>query len=386
MRPTFLRIYINNFIDNLSQIKSLTTKKTKICVAVKADAYGHGAIECAKAAEKFGVDFLAVASVSEGKELRENGISLPILLLSLCDISEFDELVAAEITPFVFDPEYILSLSSAVKKAGLHSSYNVHLAIDTGMGRIGCAPQDASCIAKLIAGTENLFLEGVATHFSVADSVDFSDIAYTKKQFELFNFAIESIKKAGISPGICHCANSAACISLPETHLDMVRPGIIVYGYYPGEITKAYCVSHGINIDLKPVMALVSKVSAVRQIKKGESVSYGRLWTSEQNTKIAVLPVGYADGFFRNLSDCGLFVEINQKQYPLIGRICMDQCMIDLGNDCDVKRGDEAVIFGPEESGAFQSAQKIADISGTISYEITCAFAKKRVPRVYIYR
>ena len=380
MRATIAKIYTENLRHNLREIKKRLSPQTKMCVAVKANAYGHGAVACAKIAVEEGADFLAIAAVSEGVELRETGITAPLLLLSLCQPEEMDELVFHDITPFVFDAEYIALVADAAKRAG-KKDYAVHLAIDTGMGRIGCFPEEAAPVAQKIIATGSLTLGGMCTHFAVSDSPVDADKAYTDRQFARFTQAIENVKAAGINPGICHCCNSAATLDRPEFHLDMARPGIIVYGYYPDGKPRAYYEKIGAPVDLRPVMALVTKVVAVRPFAKGMSVSYGHTWTAEKDTTLGVLPIGYADGLFRRFAPIAK-VSVNGNTYPIRGRICMDQCMIDLGDD-DVPRWSEAVLFGPKESGATQSAQDLADATGTISYEITSAITK-RVPRVYI--
>ena len=380
MRATIAKIYTENLKHNLQEIKARLSPATKMCVAVKANAYGHGAVACAKIAVEQGADFLAVAAVSEGVELREAGITAPVLLLSLCQPAEMDELVAHDLTPLVFDAEYSDLVAQAALRAG-KKQYAVHLAIDTGMGRIGCFSKDAAAVARHIVASGTLSLGGMCTHFAASDSFAASDRAYTDQQFARFSQAIENVKAAGINPGICHCCNSAATLDRPELHLDMVRPGIIVYGYYPGALDRAYFAQKGTPVDLRPVMALVSKIVAVRAFQKGMSVSYGHAWTADHDTTLGVLPVGYADGLFRRFAQVAM-VSVQGKNYPICGRICMDQCMIDLGTDA-VERWSEAVLFGPKESGAAQSAQELADATGTISYEITSAITK-RVPRLYI--
>lgn len=384
MRPTIAKIYMDNLHHNLKVIRSKIQKNAKMCVAIKADAYGHGAVQCAKAALECGADYFAVAAISEGIQLREAGIKSPILVLSLCSPDEMEDLVQNDLTPLVFDEEYITGIAVSCLKLG-KKDFPVHLAVDTGMGRIGCLPEEAAFYAKMIQDTKVLKLGGMCTHFSVADSLDADDIEYSKMQFERFMFACNQVKKLGIDPGIRHCANSALTLNNPEMHLDMCRPGIICYGYYPGDLTRDYFSARGEDIELKPVMALVSKVVAIRKFGTGHSVSYGRTWSSSRETDIGVLPIGYDDGLFRRFNQEGsnLKVAIGGKPYPVRGRICMDQCMIDLGKNSDVNRWDEAVIFGPENSGALQSAEDIARATNTISYEITCGISK-RVPRVYI--
>ena len=380
MRATVAYIYTEHLRHNLREVRGRIAPRTKMCVAVKADAYGHGAVTCAKIAVEEGADFLAVAAVSEGAELRAAGIDVPVLLLSLCQPDEMDELVANDLTPLVCDADYGDAVARAVRRAG-RQGYAVHLAVDTGMGRIGCYPRDAAALAGHIVGTGALALGGMCTHFAVSDSPAPDDKTYTDEQFSRFSQAIVAVRAAGIDPGICHCCNSAATLERPECHLGMVRPGIVVYGYYPDGKPRAYYERRGIPIDLRPVMALVTKVAAVRPLERGMSVSYGRTWAAERDTVLGVLPVGYADGLFRRFAPV-MRVGVNGKPYPIRGRICMDQCMIDLGADA-VERWSAAVLFGPKESGAAQSAQELADATGTISYEITSAITR-RVPRLYL--
>lgn len=385
MRATCAKINLNNFLFNLKEIRSKINSSSKMCIAVKADAYGHGDVECSTVAEKCGfVDYLAVACVSEGVTLRKNGISLPILVLSLCIPEEFDDLISNNLTPLVFDEEYVGLLAEKCNSLNV-KKFNVHLAIDTGMGRIGCLPEESGVIAKKIVDSKVLFLEGMCTHFAVADSLKQKDIEYTEKQYEKFLFAIENVNKEGINPGICHCANSAASLNNKKMHLDMCRSGITCYGYYPGDLSEKYFKESGNEVHLKPVMTFVSKVVAIRKINALSSVSYGSLWTTPKDTKIAVIPAGYADGVLRgfNKNGKGFSVAINGKSYPVIGRICMDQFMVEIGEDDSVKRFDEVVIFGSKEEGALQSAQEIAEITNTISYEITCGVCKQRVPRIF---
>lgn len=384
MRATFARIHLENFKFNLRYIRSKMADGAKMCVAVKADSYGHGAVQCAKAAVECGAEFLAVATVDEGIELRNAGINADVLVLSLCQKEEMQSVVKYSLTPLVFDEEYIGFVKEAAASLNV-KDFSVHLAVDTGMGRIGCLPEDAGKVAKIITESGWLKLGGICTHFSVADSTEKQNVEYTQNQFRLFMEAVETVKKEGINPGIRHCSNSALTLTQPQMHLDMCRPGIIAYGYYPGQVDKTYFKNKGEKVFLKPVMELVTKVVAIRDFEKDKSVSYGRRWTSRNKTKIGVLPIGYADGLFRrfNQEETKLFIAIKNKKYPVCGRICMDQCMIELGEDSDVKRYDEAVVFGPEECGALMSAQEIADATGTISYEITCGVSK-RVPRIFV--
>ena len=336
----------------------------------------------ARTAEEMGAEYLAIATVSEGIQLREAGIKANLLLLSPCCPEEFEELVDNKIIPLVFDSEVIQELNTIASDM-TEEKYPVFLAVDTGMGRIGCLPEEAEKLAVEISGSSSLKLAGMITHFAESDGISEAAVEYTKKQFEQFKYAVEKVQKAGINPGIRTCSASAAGIAVPEYQLDMVRPGIILYGYYADEVTKSYLESKNISLDLKPVMQLETKVAAIRHFVPGRSVSYGRTWTCEKETDIAVLPIGYADGLLRRNSP-GLKVSINGKPYPVVGRICMDQCMVDIGNgNKEVKRWDKAIIFGPKDKGAFCDADDIAKATGTISYEVMTSVSS-RVERIIL--
>ncbi len=381
MRSTKAIIHLENLKSNIRQIKSLTKKDTLFLCPVKANAYGHGTVECARAALEAGADYLSVATTEEGILLRENGIKAPVLLFSLCSIDEVEDCVRYRITPFAFDEEYIMMFEDACARAHV-KNFPIHLAIDTGMGRIGCYPEEAGELAKVISSSKHLFLEGICTHLAVSDSAEPENIKYTQEQKNRFLQAVENVRKAGINPKICHIANSAATLALPDFHFDMIRPGIIIYGYYADQINKEYLEKKGIKIDLKPVMTLETEICSIRHFKKGMSVGYGRSWTCDQDTDIAVLPIGYGDGFLRRNSKAGIQVAINGKNYPVRGRICMDQCMVDIGLNSGIKRWDRAVIFGTKEDGALQDANDVANMTDTISYEVTTSVSE-RVPRIY---
>lgn len=385
MRCTKAVIYSENLRNNLREIKKNLQKNVKLCLAVKANGYGNDAFTAAKIAEEMGAEYIAVATVSEGIELRKQEIKTSILLLSPCMPDEFSAIIENNITPLVFDEETIKEFASVVKNEKL-SNYKVFLAVDTGMGRVGCFPEETGMIAKKIVATKSLELAGTITHFSVSDSISEENIKYTKEQYDNFIQAIRNIEKEGISAGIKTCCASAAAIAFPEFQMDMVRPGIILYGYYPDDISKEYLLSHNISLELNPVMQFESKVAAIKHFKKGMYVSYGRTWKANQDTDIAVLPVGYADGLLRRNSP-GINVTINGRAYPIVGRICMDQCMVDIGlNNPNVKRWDTAIIFGPKnaiESCSLFDADDIARLTGTISYEIMTSISQ-RVPRVII--
>jgi len=366
MRATRAIVRLDRFLGNFKAIQERVGPERRICVPVKADAYGHGATEIARLSVEAGAFCLGVADVQEGMALRKDGISVPILLFSQSLPAEVPEIIKNGLSPLVSDGEFVEILAKSAADAGIR--LQVHLKIDTGMGRMGCIPAEAPILAKKIAASKALEYAGTATHLAVSDSAAPEDRAFTEKQVLIFKETLEKIRAVGLEPGIVHAANSGAIALHPEAWFDMVRPGIILYGYNPAG-------NH--SPEVEPVMELRTNVALIKQVKKGETVSYGRLWTAPNDTTIAVLPAGYADGLPRLASNKWQAV-IGGKTYPLVGRICMDQCMADLGPGSNVSRWDEASIFG----GPAPSAAILAERIGTIPYEITCNI-NKRVPRVY---
>ena len=366
LRATQAVIYLDKLRGNIEAARKKIGSHPKICFPVKADAYGHGALALSRCALEAGVEYLAVATVSEGMELRDGGITAPVFLLSQPLPEELPGIVSLDLIPLVSDRDFIDAAAGAAEQA--KKRLTVHLKIDTGMGRLGCRPGVAADLAARIASHRWLLLGGVATHLSVSDSPDPGDLAYTKGQLRGFQEAVASIKKAGIEPGLVHAANSGALVFHGDSYLDMIRPGIFLYGYSPSNTV----------LPAEPLMELRSAVVSVKKARKGETISYGRTWAAPEDTFIGVIPVGYADGFPRGLSN-NHSVRIRGKAYPLAGRICMDQCMVNLGSDTEVQRWDEATIFGP----GFTNAADIAGKLNTIPYEITCNI-NKRVPRVYV--
>jgi alanine racemase len=370
MRATKALIHLDTLKKNIEAVRSHIGPDPLICMPVKADGYGHGGAPIAEVAIRSGVTFLAVATVQEGVELRKGGIASPILLFSLPLPEELDEMIAYKLTPFIPDEEFAAAVGSAAAKAGI--TLPVHIKIDTGMGRVGCRPEAAADLARCIASQKSLQYEGTATHLAVADSTALEGAAATSKQLDRFNKALEAIKQAGLEPGIVHAANSGGVILHREAYFNMVRPGIMLYGYPPSEELSAL-------VPVEPVMELVTRIVFIKKVKKGEAVSYGGTWIAPEDRVIGTLPIGYGDGLPRRLS--GNFqVLIHGTLYPLVGRICMDQCMVDLGSATEVSRWDEVTIFGGQK-GAL-NAGDIASKCNTIPYEITCDI-NKRVPRVY---
>ena len=365
MQATKALIHLENFRRNIQAARKKIGPHVKICLPVKADAYGHGSVSISRFALEAGVEYLAVAGVMEGVELREAGISAPILVLSQALPEELPLILSNGLTPFVSDLDFINEAAMAAEQAG--KKLNVHLKIDTGMGRLGCHPKDAATLAHKIASHKGLNLEGTATHLAVSDSPEDGDIAYTKEQIARFKEAVTSIKKENVAPGLIHAANSGALVFHEDSYFDMIRPGIFLYGYSPN-----------IEFQAEPVMEFRSAVAVIKKVKKGEAVSYGRTWIAQEDTNIGVIPAGYADGFRRGLGN-NYSILIRGRAYPSIGRICMDNSMVDLGLETEVKRWDEAVIFG----SGFLTAADAAEKLGTIPYEITCGI-NKRVPRIYV--
>ncbi|MDR2516296.1 MAG: alanine racemase [Spirochaetaceae bacterium] len=371
LRATRAIIHLDAFARNCAAVRRRTGAERRLCVPVKAGAYGHGALRIARAAGEAGAFCLAVATVWEGAELRRGGITLPVLLFSEPLPREIPALLENRLTPFVSGMDTARALAAAAAGCGIRLP--VHLKIDTGMGRAGCAPEDAIQLARCIAGSSSLEYAGTATHFAAADSADPADAVYTRRQIAIFEDALRDIRSAGIDTGIVHAANSGAVILHPASWFDMVRPGILLYGYKTVEEPAG---TEAAPLSVEPVMELKTQVTLVKKIRRGESLSYGRTWIAERDTTVALLPVGYADGLPRRVGNAWR-VRINGERYPLAGRICMDQCLVDVG-DAPVRRYDEVTVFGGEAPGA----DALAELAGTIPYEITCGVSA-RVPRIY---
>lgn len=367
MRNTAVIIHIEHFLHNIQQIRNLVGPKVKICASVKADAYGHGAVALARAAERGGVEFLGIACPEEGAELRNAGIRLPLLMYGLCLPQEIPRVVDLEISPVVADAEGIeLFARSAARQKKVA---RLHLKIDTGMGRIGCTSEDAISLAKRIVSSPHLALEGLATHFPISDEADHS---FTQRQIQQFLDIVQKLEKEGIRAELLHVSNSGGILQYPEANLSMVRPGILLYGYYPSrEVPRP--------LALKPVMELKATVLFLKKVPPGTSISYGCTYRTKETTTIATIGAGYADGYPRSLSNKGR-VLIRGRCYPIVGRVTMDQLMVDVGLEPEVERYDEAILFGPDSRGP--SAEELAELAGTIPYEITCGI-NRRIPRQY---
>ena len=351
-----------------------------LCAVVKADSYGHGAVQCARVFAEEGAAWLACSCLAEALQLRQAGLTLPILILGHVYASRAADLIRNHITVACYSLEQAEALSKAACAAG--GRVQVHLKADTGMGRIGFALRTdfEKATHEMVQACQlpGLAMTGLFQHFAVADETDEADVAYTAEQHALFVKAFQALKTAGHEPALVHCDNSAGVMLHPEwpEGLDrsrcMARPGIILYGFDPSS-----AVRFGL---FRPVMKLKTVVSMVKELQPGQSTSYGRRFTAEKPTKIATLCAGYADGYPRLLS-CGQgIVEIHGKPCPVVGRVCMDQLMVDVTNVPDVHEDDEAILWGGAVS---DSAEDIARKTDTISYEVLCGVAR-RVPRVYL--
>lgn len=365
MRATFAKILIDNLYSNYKQIKAIVDD-AKIIAVVKSNAYGHGIIEVARSLQEFGVDYLAVAFANEGIELREAGINVPILVLVPENDTSIEASVNYNLDYAVESYELAYKLSEYSKLSGKKAK--VHFYVDTGMGRDGIAHEQAKEIIKKCLALPNLDFVGLMSHFASSES----DQKYTNHQLAIFKNLVEELKDQGIEFEMMHIANSGALINCPESFFSAVRPGIALYGYLRN--------GNGFDTRFKPVMELYSKVISIRKIKDGESVGYGRNFIASTNTTIATVPIGYGDGLKRILSD-SLFCLIRGKKYKVVGGICMDEIMVDVGTD-EVKIGDEVVLIGGQ-GNEYISGLELAEKSKTIIYEILTSIST-RVPRIFI--
>ena len=370
LRPAWAEIDLDAIAYNTRNIKKLIGDKDLIAV-VKANCYGHGVIDIIPTLLENGVSRFAVAMISEALEIRYNKITAPVMILGFTPLYLGEELINNNIEQTVYDLDYAKELSKIALT--LNKKAKIHIAIDTGMGRIGFLPNEKSIdnITE-ICSLEGIEVIGIFTHFSTSDE---KDKEYSHDQFTKMLSVMDTLKKRGIDIPLKHVANSGAIIDLPDTYLDAVRAGIILYGYYPSdEIDKN-------NLALKPALTLKATITNVKTLEKDMYVSYGRTFKTSNETIVATIPVGYADGYLRKLAENGKVI-IKGEFAPIIGRICMDQFMIDVTNIPDVKIGDEVILLG-EKNGLKYNADDMAKKLDTINYEVTCML-KSRLPRVYI--
>jgi alanine racemase len=355
--------------ENLRVIESCVPAGTKTLCVVKANAYGHGAVEVSKRLEKAGADYLGVATIDEGVELRAKGVQLPILVMSgLFPWDEIEPVVKNELSLAVYDTRTLKRIVDAC--ASFEKPLKVHVKIDTGMGRLGFSVSDMTLVGKLLKGARNIVCEGLMSHFASSEIRD----DYGLEQVALFREAGSVLAAAGVVPDIKHMANSGAVIEYPEAHFDMVRFGISLYGSYSSRALAE-------KLHLKQVMKFATKIALIREFPAGKSLSYGRTYTTGKAERIAYIPVGYADGYPRSLSNRG-FVLIKDTKCSIVGIVCMDWSLVDITDVDGVDVGEEVVLLGQGNTQII-TANEVAECAGTIPYEILCKISK-RVPRFYV--
>jgi alanine racemase len=371
-RPTWAEINLNNLAYNFNSVKEFIGEKISYMAIVKADAYGHGAVCCAKRLEDKGIDWLGVALPEEGLELRENGIKTPILCLGSFWSGQEKLLLENDLTPVIYNLEIAEKFDKAAKEKDIKA--NIHVKIDTGMGRIGVRFDEAREFAESVKKFNNLNVEGIMTHFASADNLDEND--FTNLQIQRFYDAVNIFEEIGFSPIFKDLANSPGAIAHKNSRGNMVRLGGVLYGLGDD------ILPHEIELPkVKPLMSLHSKITHLKKILKSETLGYGRTFITKKDSLIATIPIGYQDGYSRALSNCGRVI-VNNHFAPVVGRISMDWTIIDVTDIPNVQINDEVVLIG--ESGKLKiTAEELAGKTGTISYEITCGI-NRRVTRSYV--
>jgi len=364
---TWVEVDLDRFAGNLRAIRGRIGERCGIFLVVKADAYGHGAVEMAEAAEREGVAILGVATLHEGIQLRQAGSRLPVIVLSPLLASEIGEALAHDLDPTVCDLDFARALSEGARAAGKPA--RCHVEIDTGMGRIGVREEDAEAFLAELAALPGLRVASAYTHFPDADA---ADLSFSHAQAARFRALLERLDPMGLRPPRAHAANSAGTLNVPEGHLDWVRVGLIAYGHRP---------PHTPDIALQPVMSLKSRLVQVRTLPAGSPISYGRTFITARPTRVGVVPVGYGHGYSWLLSNRGSML-VHGARTPILGRVTMDLTMVDLEAAPNARVGDEVVLFG-EQLGATLPLEELARWSETLPYEIMCTIGK-RVSRIYL--
>ena len=375
LKRTWADISLDNLAHNYEALRRNVRADCKFLGVVKADAYGHGAVPVSRRLKEMGADYLAVSNFEEALQLRRADIRLPILILGYTPAVYAPDMADMGIRQEVHSLEYARQLDKRME--GIGKRLTVHLKLDTGMSRLGFfAYDDPKMVEELcsVARMPNLYCEGIFTHFPVADSYQEEDVAFTRLQYQRFTGMIDALRGAGVGFELRHCCNSAATILYPEFALDMVRPGIATYGISPSDELRG-------KMDLRPMMSLRTTISQIRPFEPGITVSYGRTYTTPSRRKIAVLCIGYADGLPRKLSNQAEFL-LKGKRVPVVGRICMDMCMIDVTEVPDAKVGDVVTIFGTDGDQSLL-VEDMARTLDTIPYELLCGI-NKRTPRIYL--
>ncbi len=377
LKRSWATVDLDSIAGNMKQVKKIVRPGCRIMAVVKADAYGHGAKYAARELNRSGADWFGVSNIDEAVSLRRDGIFKPILIFGVTPVEYARELCEYSITQAVFSYSYAKELSEAAHSQGV--TVEAHVKVDTGMGRLGfCVNEDfvkdtADEIVKLYT-MPNIKYTGIFTHFSCADEKAEESVKYTKMQFRRFKMITEELRSRGFEIGLRHCCNSAATMMYPEMQMDMVRPGVILYGLSP----SADCDN---MLELSPAMQLKCVVSQIKTVPTGTSISYGRTYISQSERRIASVTIGYADGYHRILSNRARML-VHGEYAPVVGRVCMDQLMLDVTDIDGVSEGDEVTIFGSDGKNTL-SADEMACLTNSINYEVVCLIGK-RVPRIYL--
>lgn len=367
-RPTVAEINLRAISENYEQIKHFVGKTVKVMAVVKANAYGHGDVEVTEALARKKVDYFGVAFPEEGARLRQSGVKAPIHVFTLPVKSQARLFVDYSLEATVCALNDVRVLAGVTGKS--KKPVKIHVKVETGMNRLGVRVEDLDRLLKAVSRERRLEIRGVFTHFATSEE---PDSPFARKQLDEFERGLEVFRKQGVEPELVHSANSGAMLQIPASHFSMVRPGILLYGYYPARTMSQ-------KVQVRQAMTVKTSVALVKEVHAGESVSYGRRFVAQRRTRIATLPVGYADGFPRNLTNKSHAL-IGGTKYPVAGTICMDQLMVDVGSS-QVDVGDEAVLMG-EQNGQRISAWDLAERVGTVPYEILCAISS-RVPRTFV--
>lgn len=368
-RYTRATIDLDKMTFNYNQMKKLLSHNTKFMGVIKADAYGHGAVEVGRHLENQSIDFLAVAVLDEAMELRDAGIKSPIQLLSPIEPDTIPIAIKNNISITVFSEEIAEKIKNDAER--LKQKAKIHLKIDSGMGRIGVRSREEALALSHSLDSEWIVKEGIFTHFAEAENTE--DPAYTKYQFEFFMDIVDYLKKQAIHFDMTHCSNTAATLLYPEYHLDMIRTGISLFGYHPDKELED-------KVELKPVMRLSTHAAYIKEVEEGQSIGYGRTYVTPEKRTIATILLGYADGIPRELSN-RWHLTTQEDRAPIVGRICMDQLMIDVSDIADFSEETELVFIG-DPSDNHPSIYKMAELTDSFHYEILCGIGK-RIPRVY---
>ncbi len=361
--------------NNLQTIRHLIGDQVLLAPCVKANAYGHGIVEISRLVLEYGANWLCVDSIGEAEVLREGGILQPLLIMGYVQRSELPKILKLDSKIFLYNLHTAQALSGIAQKA--RRSASVHIKVDTGMSRQGIPTSEVIDFVNQVRKLPNLKVEGIATHFATADNP--KDKTHFQRQLASFRQIFEDLKKEEIHIPIFHCCNSAATLLYPEAHFDLVRPGLSIYGYYPSQAVRDVCAQK--NIKLLPALTLKTKITQIKEIPEGSCVSYGCTFVTERKTKIAILPIGYYDGLDRKLSNCG-YALINGQKAKILGRVCMNMTIVDVTEIGDAAQEDEVVLIG-RQGGEEISVEEMADLVGTINYEIITRL-RESISRYYV--